>query len=272
MGMASSQAPWKAPKTILRAAHNPLAYLLLGFPSAAPHIPALLTHSCCGWAPPAASGQPRTYPPAQHPGQCTPAWETGRISCFIQLIFSQSLPIQLFHSSELYKYETCTSWVRAGNNPVFVLFFWSNSCSADVEKLIQSFGYFSTKAKVRIVYLGDNRDPLWLSCIPWGFPSSTWIPFDGPKLPSAVPFACLKSVTTRLTRKPPVSYQKSRTSWKSTEFLLQYIQGILPQPWHLSRASTGLGLCKSTFKDSASLCFPSGGIEDGKMLQIQSWG
>lgn len=83
--------------------------------------------------------------------------------------------------------------------PSFCLFFWSNSCSTDVEKLIQSFGFFSSKAKVRTVYLGDNRDPLRLSSIPSGFSSSTLTPFDGPKLPSAVPFACLKSVTSILS-------------------------------------------------------------------------
>lgn len=68
---------------------------------------------------------------------------------------------QLFHSSVLYRYE-CMKHARVEfvqETTQFLSFFWSNSCNADVQKLIQSFGFFSTKAKVRTVYLGDNRDP-----------------------------------------------------------------------------------------------------------------
>lgn len=68
-------------KNIVTATHNPLAYLHLDFLSAAPHILALLTHSYCGWVPLTVLDQPQTYPPAQHPGQYTPAWERGKKFC-----------------------------------------------------------------------------------------------------------------------------------------------------------------------------------------------
>lgn len=51
-----------------------LTYPRWHFLSAALHIPALLTHSCCESVPPSASDPPQTYLPAQHHVRCTPAW------------------------------------------------------------------------------------------------------------------------------------------------------------------------------------------------------
>lgn len=91
-GTVFSSAPWNIPKNIITAAHNPLAYLPLDFLSAAPRILALLTHSYCGWVPLTVSDQPQTYPPAQHPGQYTPAWERGKKNCKFCIWYCISAP------------------------------------------------------------------------------------------------------------------------------------------------------------------------------------
>lgn len=86
-----------------------LTYPRWHFLSAALHIPALLTHSCCESVPPSASDPPQTYLPAQHHVLCTPAWgetDTGthlkacaRVS--YRLVLRKLVPAKTLFSSFL---------------------------------------------------------------------------------------------------------------------------------------------------------------------------
>lgn len=106
------------------------SYLHLDFLSAAPRILALLTHSCCGWAPLTASGQLQTYPPALHPGQCTPAWEKGKKNCKFCIWCSISPPGHSLSSCfTAFNHQWALCMCRAGAGNGFSLFFRPDNCT-----------------------------------------------------------------------------------------------------------------------------------------------
>lgn len=70
-----------------------LTYPHWHFLSAALHIPALLTHSCCESVPPSASDPPQTYLPAQHHVLCTPAWGKTNTRTHLKALCPCDLPL-----------------------------------------------------------------------------------------------------------------------------------------------------------------------------------